>query len=92
MAQKGDDTPIGYMTPDDRYVEKLATPDVTIADLIGDVDPWANRVAIDAEGDLPTSPLSFDPAQTAFIGGRDDMAPADAGHLGRRVTQPDLLA
>ena len=42
--------------------------------MIGDVDPWANRVAIDAEGDLPTSPLSFDPAQTAFIGGRDDMA------------------
>src|SRR5436305_903888 len=39
VAQKGDDTPIGYMTPDDRYVEKLATPDVTIADLIGDIDP-----------------------------------------------------
>ena len=39
IAQKGDETPIAYMTPDERYVEKLATPDVTIADLIGDVDP-----------------------------------------------------
>ena len=32
-------TPIAYLTPDERYVEKLATPDVTIADLIGDIDP-----------------------------------------------------
>src|SRR6202044_2837538 len=35
----GDSTPIAYLSPDDRYVEKLATPDVTIADLIGDLDP-----------------------------------------------------
>src|SRR6202171_6163027 len=39
IAEQGDNTPIGYLSPDDRYVEKLATPDVTIADLIGDVDP-----------------------------------------------------
>jgi magnesium chelatase subunit I len=39
IAREGDATPIAYLTPDDRYVEKLATPDVTIADLIGDVDP-----------------------------------------------------
>jgi magnesium chelatase subunit I len=39
IAREGDNTPITYLTPDDRYVEKLATPDVTIADLIGDVDP-----------------------------------------------------
>src|SRR3954463_7177341 len=39
FAEKGDDTPIAYLIPEDRYVEKLATPDVTIADLIGDVDP-----------------------------------------------------
>jgi magnesium chelatase subunit I len=39
LAERGDDTPIGYLTPDDRYVVKLATPDVTIADIIGDVDP-----------------------------------------------------
>ncbi len=31
--------PISYLTPEERYVEKLATPDVTIADLIGDIDP-----------------------------------------------------
>ena len=39
IAEKGDDTPIAWMTPVDRYIEKLATPDVTVADLIGDVDP-----------------------------------------------------
>src|ERR1700687_4042081 len=39
IAKLGDNTPIAYLTPDQRYVEKLATPDVTIADLIGDIDP-----------------------------------------------------
>ncbi len=39
IAEKGDATPIAWMTPMERYVEKLATPDVTVADLIGDVDP-----------------------------------------------------
>jgi magnesium chelatase subunit I len=35
----GDDTPIAWLHRDERYTEKLATPDVTVADLIGDVDP-----------------------------------------------------
>ena len=39
IAEAGDDTPIAWVDQDSRYVEKLATPDVTIADLIGDVDP-----------------------------------------------------
>jgi|SRR5579885_484967 magnesium chelatase subunit I len=39
IAQQGEQTPIGYLRPEQRYVEKLATPDVTIADLIGDIDP-----------------------------------------------------
>jgi magnesium chelatase subunit I len=39
IAEQGDETPIAWMTPQERYVEKLATPDVTVADLIGDVDP-----------------------------------------------------
>jgi magnesium chelatase subunit I len=39
VATQGDNTPIAYLTPEQRYVEKLATPDVTIADLIGDIDP-----------------------------------------------------
>src|SRR5688572_15748882 len=39
IRERGDETPIAFLTPDDRYVEKLATPDVTIADIIGDVDP-----------------------------------------------------
>lgn len=36
---KGEDTPIAWLHRSDRYTEKLATPDVTVADLIGDVDP-----------------------------------------------------
>ncbi|HZV86429.1 MAG TPA: hypothetical protein VFF95_02705, partial [Candidatus Binatus sp.] len=39
VATEGDDTPIAWMPRDHRYVEKLATPDVTMADIIGDVDP-----------------------------------------------------
>src|SRR6202162_530815 len=39
IAAEGDDTPIAWMPRDSRYVEKLATPDVTMADIIGDVDP-----------------------------------------------------
>ncbi|WP_213806867.1 sigma 54-interacting transcriptional regulator [Granulicella sp. dw_53] len=39
IAKHGDDTPIAWLTPDERYVEKLATPDVTVADLVGDIDP-----------------------------------------------------
>ncbi len=38
-AERGDATPIAWLPRDQRYVEKLATPDVTVADLIGDVDP-----------------------------------------------------
>jgi len=39
ITEAGDDTPIAWVGRDNRYVEKLATPDVTIADLIGDLDP-----------------------------------------------------
>ncbi|HVV54876.1 MAG TPA: sigma 54-interacting transcriptional regulator [Mucilaginibacter sp.] len=39
IATKGDDTPIAWLHRSERYTEKLATPDVTVADLIGDVDP-----------------------------------------------------
>ncbi len=39
VERLGDEMPIAYLTPEQRYVEKLATPDVTIADLIGDIDP-----------------------------------------------------
>src|SRR5258708_34235984 len=35
----GDATPIAWLAREARYVEKLATPDVTIADMIGDIDP-----------------------------------------------------
>ncbi|MEI8278648.1 MAG: sigma 54-interacting transcriptional regulator [Bacteroidota bacterium] len=39
LAQQGDATPIGWLHRSERYGEKLATPDVSVADLIGDVDP-----------------------------------------------------
>jgi magnesium chelatase subunit I len=39
VAEEGDRTPIVWLERDARYVEKLATPDVTIADMIGDIDP-----------------------------------------------------
>lgn len=39
VAERGDDTPIEWLHREQRYVEKLATPDVSIADLIGDIDP-----------------------------------------------------
>ena len=39
VAIEGDDLPIAWLLRERRYVEKLATPDVTIADLIGDIDP-----------------------------------------------------
>src|SRR5580698_3743852 len=39
VASQGEATPIAWLGREDRYVEKLATPDVTVADLIGDLDP-----------------------------------------------------
>jgi len=39
IAEKQNDTPVAYMSRENRYVEKLATPDVTVADLVGDLDP-----------------------------------------------------
>jgi magnesium chelatase subunit I len=39
IAEHGDSTPVDWLHRDERYIEKLATPDVSIADLVGDVDP-----------------------------------------------------
>jgi magnesium chelatase subunit I len=39
VASEGDRVPIAWLARDGRYVEKLATPDVTIADMVGDIDP-----------------------------------------------------
>ena len=53
VAEQGDATPIAYMDRDARYVEKLATPDVTVADLVGDLDPIkAARGAQDLSSEL----------------------------------------
>lgn len=52
VALKGDAAPIHWLTPGERYGEKLATPDVAVADLIGDIDPIrAHREGYDL-GDL----------------------------------------
>src|ERR687893_1124355 len=39
VEREGDRTPVAWVERDARFVEKLATPDVTVADIIGDVDP-----------------------------------------------------
>ncbi len=39
VQELGEDTPIAWVGAAERYIEKLATPDVTIADMIGDIDP-----------------------------------------------------
>ena len=39
VAENGDDTPIRWVLREERYAEKLATPDITVADLIGEIDP-----------------------------------------------------
>jgi magnesium chelatase subunit I len=39
VAEQGDETPLTWLTPEHRYAEKLATPDISVADLIGEVDP-----------------------------------------------------
>ncbi|HEY1911913.1 MAG TPA: hypothetical protein VGG73_13390 [Vicinamibacterales bacterium] len=39
IATDGDATPVAWLKREDRFVEKLATPDVTIADMVGDIDP-----------------------------------------------------
>jgi magnesium chelatase subunit I len=53
VAEMADGTPIAWLPRDLRYVEKLATPDVTIADIIGDVDPIrAARGGLDLSNEL----------------------------------------
>ncbi len=39
LREKADETPIAWLPKEARYIEKLATPDVTVADIIGDIDP-----------------------------------------------------
>jgi magnesium chelatase subunit I len=53
IREHGDDTEIGWIPREARYVEKLATPDVTIADMIGDLDPIkAARSGLDLADEL----------------------------------------
>src|SRR5215813_13069971 len=53
LKADGDDLPIAWLARDARYVEKLATPDVTIADMIGDLDPIkAARASLELSDEL----------------------------------------
>src|SRR5580658_1932756 len=53
IAEKGPATPIAFLPRQERYVEKLATPDVTVADLVGDLDPIkAARAGQDLSNEL----------------------------------------
>jgi magnesium chelatase subunit I len=53
IAEVGDATPVAWLAREERYVEKLATPDVTVADLVGDIDPIkAARGARDLASEL----------------------------------------
>jgi magnesium chelatase subunit I len=53
VAELGEETPIQWLTAEERFVEKLATPDVTIADMIGDIDPIkAARTGRDISNEL----------------------------------------
>ena len=55
VAERGDETPIEWVHRDDRYTEKLATPDVSIADLIGDVDPSRSPKAATCPTSTPST-------------------------------------
>ncbi len=39
VAERGEETPVAWLAREHRYVEKLATPDTTVADIVGDIDP-----------------------------------------------------
>jgi len=53
VRNEGDDLPVGWLGRESRYVEKLATPDVTIADMIGDLDPIkAARASLELSDEL----------------------------------------
>ena len=53
VARLGEETPIAWLLQEERYIEKLATPDVTIADMIGDIDPIkAARTGQDISNEL----------------------------------------
>src|SRR5579884_2172759 len=53
IAEFGDETPVDWVPAEERYIEKLATPDVTIADMIGDIDPIkAARTGQDISNEL----------------------------------------
>ena len=95
-AEEGDALPIAWRHRDERYVEKLATPDVTIADIIGDIDPIkaargghaALRRADDAlRPAAQGEPVRLRDQRTAGPGGQDPGGPLQHPPGGRRPDQ-----
>ena len=95
LPREGDATPIAWLSRDHRYVEKLATPDVTIADMIGDVDPIkAARGGANLSDELTIhygllaarEPRNFRHQRTARPGRENSGGPVQH-HAGRR--RPD---
>src|SRR6267378_4383798 len=82
VATEGDGVPIRWIHRDERYREKLATPDVTIADLIGDIDPIK---AADQSRDLRHQRASGPPAQDP---GGAPQYPRRKGHPDPRFSDP----
>src|SRR5258706_6857550 len=77
-AEQGDDLPIAWIGRDERYREKLATPDVTVADLIGDIDPIkaANQRLTYADEEVIPSGIIPPPNRGIFaINELPDLAP-----------------
>ena len=92
IEEHGEETPIAWMSRADRYVEKLATPDVTVADLVGDLDPIkAARSGKDLSNELT---MHYGPAaagqsrhlrdQRGAGPGRQDPGGLVQHHAGRR--------
>jgi len=87
IAEHGDDTPIDWITPVERYHEKLATPDVTIADLIGEIDMIKH-----AEGRYLSSELTMHfgliPRSNRGIFCMNELPDLSAKDPGRHVQRP----
>ena len=88
VEERGDDAPIVWVPRDDRYREKLATPDVTIADLLGDIDPIkaASRRLSLADEDV----LHFGiiPRTNRGIFAINELPDLSAAHPGRPAQHP----
>jgi magnesium chelatase subunit I len=74
LAEGGDDAPIVWIPREERYVEKLATPDTTVADLLGDIDPIKAAKRGTGLGDLEAINYGLLPRANRSIFGINEVA------------------